>query len=63
MRLVPLWDVEEDILEPIVRRILVLARLVLEAVVQAQPAVAQTQEAVAVQGTVVQDPSKHVETL
>ena len=29
VRLVPLWDVEEDILEPIVRRILVLARLVL----------------------------------
>ena len=29
MRLVPLWDVEEDILKPVVGRIVVLARLVL----------------------------------
>ena len=29
MRLVPLWNVEEDVLKPIVGRIAVLARLVL----------------------------------
>ena len=29
MRLVPLWDVEEDILKPVVGRVLVLASLVL----------------------------------